>query len=174
MAAAASGQFQCCVVLDGWMWPIVGGSNDDISILETDFGQIGTATLFLDAEEYAADVRWWRTKQEICNKLGGSSQLIVQKHSQHYTVSDVLVLGGRVFAILKSLQFKKQRVDQTNSGKELVGNSSPEALLRDAAACTLRFLQAHIQPEQFAHEPPILVNERFGVLVPPKHSNSKL
>ena len=69
-AAQARGDIRCCVVLDGWMWPIVGGDDDDIGHIQHDFGPIQTPTLFLDAETYFNDLRWRSAKVDVCRRAG--------------------------------------------------------------------------------------------------------
>ena len=69
-AQASCEQIRCCVVLDGWMWPIVGGQDDDVTHIQRDFGPIRTPTLFLEAETYFDDSRWWSAKSSLCQHAG--------------------------------------------------------------------------------------------------------
>ena len=128
--------FRCGVVLDGWLFPIVGdGEKLDTRQIDTSFGHpsygsaadadtdaaaASTATplLFLDAASFLADQRWWVAKQELVERSSsssggggghGASALLNLNHSVHHTFSDVLIVGEKAMALIKKLQRDSRR-----------------------------------------------------------------
>ena len=91
--------FRCGVVLDGWLFPIVGdGDNLDTTAIDRDFGHASyddaprpegvdappgtprhasttTPLLFMDAASYLADRRWWGSKQDLVERATAVGQV---------------------------------------------------------------------------------------------------
>jgi hypothetical protein len=186
--------FSCGLILDGWMWPIVGdsedteeidrafggggesrtrgGSNSNSNSNSSSSSSFGASTatplLFVDAESFASDRRWWSCKADLvrrCSAAGSSSSALVSlRHSVHYTCSDVLVLGGYGFSLLNRLRAKPTNLKRGGLSEESEGGVGPgheeadssrpeptaEELLNEALALTSGFVASHRTEEGVA------------------------
>eukprot|EP01047_Picozoa_sp_COSAG01_P068117 COSAG01_NODE_9771_length_2349_cov_0.980000_4_plen_433_part_00 len=181
--------FRCGVVLDGWMFPLVGEPCDLTRIDRTFCGRgvgvgvgsggsaaagtgataaagaaagaaatvaaaaaehcTSTPMLFVDAESFLSDARWWAAKQQLVTRAESRGQhgsaLLSQRHTVHHSFSDVLVVGGRAFELLSVLRkhrtgLKRGGVaDETSGGARADVPPSPEALLSETNRLILDF-----------------------------------
>ena len=94
--------FRCGVVLDGWMFPLVGEPPD---VGRVAAGPGAPPLLFVDAESFLGDrARWWGPKAELVRWAGSGSALVSMRHTAHHSFSDVLVLGGAAYSMIGSLR----------------------------------------------------------------------
>ena len=120
--------FRCGVVLDGWLFPVVGdGAEVDTRQIDRSFGHPdfgtevtrqpaaeATPLLFLDAASFLGDQRWWEAKEELVNRSNGSqghgsSALLNLSYSVHHSFSDVLIVGEQAMGLIKKLQRDNRR-----------------------------------------------------------------
>jgi hypothetical protein len=110
--------------------------------------------LFVDAESFLSDARWWAAKQQLVTRAESRGQrgsaLLSQRHTVHHSFSDVLVVGGRAFELLRVLRkhrtgLKRGGVaDETSGGARADVPPSPEALLSETNRLILDFARAHL------------------------------
>lgn len=109
--------FKCGVVLDGWLFPVVGdGVRLETAAIDRDFGHPDyaaasevTPLLFLDAASFLADRRWWIAKHELVQrgKAGHAGSVLLNlHHSVHHSFSDVNVVGEKAVGLIGRLRAK--------------------------------------------------------------------
>ena len=147
--------FCCGVVLDGWLFPIVGdGDRLDTNAIDREFGHANyhasvagasaaTPLMFMDAASFLADRRWWAAKHELVEqgKAGHAGSVLLSLHpSVHRTFSDVNVVGEKAMALIGRLRGKPNTDAVKRGGVANQAVDSPAAAvsrLENSLLCSL-------------------------------------
>ena len=155
-------RFNSAIVLDGWMWPIVGDDENSYFIDEKFGGndeernnslvKQNTPILFIDAHTFIDNLVWYSTKIEIAQRYkthhgenNSDVMLLNLKHSAHFTFSDVLVLGGKAYPILNQYRSRPQTLKKKVNDEEEKEDGIPtqEELLFSIMNLSYDFMQQY-------------------------------